>query len=127
MKEWLSAHIWFLPFVILLILSLVGIVAGWGAGKRQSQAESLVGQVVTLKAAVNNFFIDQGRFPTSVEFNDRGALGVYVNALPDKVPNTGCANNFIYREGPLGRPEFFVCMPTHIAGFSQGWNTVSLP
>lgn len=125
-----------LSFLKLSSASLAVIIAtavffgslffGIQQGKTTAQSESLYNQVRELNKGLDNFFLDQNRFPDSEEFSDANILLTYFSGLPQNQPLTSaCEQNFIYKRLELTGYQLNFCLPSNFGNYKQGWNVIT--
>lgn len=70
---------------------------GFRAGRDLAKSRLAVSQVAASMKALDYFYADQDRYPSSSEFDDRGKLGVYATLVPfPQVTSKDCPGTLAY-------------------------------
>ena len=85
--------------VLCLVLFLVFLTSFYGfrAGRDLAKSHLVVQQVAASMRALDYFYADQDRYPSSSEFGDQGRLGVYATLVPfPQVTSKDCPGTLAY-------------------------------
>lgn len=113
-------------FVGLSVLLLVLFIwLGINSGRARSQSKAIIANSASLTKALNYFYSDYDRYPSSREFNDQQIMQVYLSKYPPISFITGkCQQSYFYDSPSFDIYKFAFCLPQGYAGFKSEWNTV---
>ncbi len=110
-------------FVLSLVVFICAVVSymGFRAGQDTAKAELTQKQVAVILAGLKNFYADQDRFPTNLEFNDKDKLGVYVSVIPvTQQTSRLCPKTISYSTFNARTFVLSYCLPKAVGGETLG-------
>ena len=110
----------------VLLLLYVCLHWGWRAGQDIARTKFTVSTVYATLRALDNFYNDQSRYPSTSEFTDRNRFGVYVNNFPPHFSTDPlCPGNGSYSTQRERTFTFTFCTPRSLSPFPKGISSVS--
>ncbi len=118
---------WQVVILSLVVLFLIAAVFfGFRSGQALAQAERISQQKKQVEIALGYFYSDQGRFPSTVEFLDRGAFGLYIDSFPvPQVLSSECAKSLQYQANSSKEYSLTLCSPAAASGVLKGITKVT--
>ncbi len=99
---------------------------GFRAGQDTAKAELTQKQVSVILAGLKNFYADQDRFPTGLEFDDRDKFGAYLSLVPiTQQTSKLCTKTISYSTFNARTFVLAYCLPKAIGGEAVGTHTVT--
>lgn len=115
--------------IVALVLLTIGLL--WLAitnGQRSAQSRQTVKDAVAITKALEYFYQDQDRYPSSDEFTDQNVMRQYLNNFPPQEFNsTVCPDSFDYVNTFRSDYELRFCLPKGVQGYQTGWNSIKAP
>ncbi len=110
--------------IVAVILFLV-ISKGLSVGQQTAQAENVVKITQSLVTGLQNFYSDQDRFPSPLEFADKTIMLNYFSSFPPSdFASSACNQSFVYKRVSISNFQLNFCIPTATGKYSAGWNMV---
>ncbi len=107
--------------VILIALSLWG----WSNGVSSAKAKRVVKDAKTISQGFQEFYKDQNRYPSIVEFENNNLMRQYItNFPPQEFKTSTCPQTFDYYNVAPQTYELRFCLPKAVMGYKTGWNTI---
>lgn len=104
------------------------LVIFWGInnGKVLAQAITVEQASKSTVSALNFFYQDQSRFPSSLEFSSQNVMLNYLTVfpLPEFISQT-CSQTFVYKRMSNSTYQLSFCLPAAYSGYHKGWNTLN--
>ncbi len=107
--------------VLLLAASL-----GYGAGKISAQSFVIAQAAAETNKALQNFYSDQDRYPSAVEFENSEIMLKYLSSFPlPDFPSASCPRSFDYKRSDSQNFQLSFCLPSSSGAYDAGWNAYS--
>ena len=115
-----------LSSLIVAVILFFAITKGINTGQQVAQAESVVTTAQNLASGLQNFYSDQNRFPTVLEFSDKNVMLNYFSSFPptDFVSSV-CSQSFVYKRTAPDSFQLNFCLPVQSGQSVQGWNVIN--
>lgn len=109
----------------LAVLLIVLVLWGWSNGVSSAQSKRIIKDAQSIKQGFAEFYKDQNRYPSTVEFEDLNLMRNYItNFPPQEFVSNLCQKNFDYFNSTSDMYELRFCIPKATSGFQVGWNTL---
>jgi hypothetical protein len=115
---------------VVLGLVLLSVVLtstfGFRAGRDLAKSYLVVKQVAASMKALDYFYQDQDRYPSSAEFDDKSALGVYATLVPfPQVTSKDCPGTLAYDTFDERNFTLSYCITRELAGQAKGVHKIT--
>lgn len=111
--------------LLVVVLILLGLW-GWSNGVRAAKSKRVVKDAQAMAAGFKEFYKDQNRYPSTVEFDDNNLMRNYITNFPaQQFPSPVCSKSFDYFNPSSDTYELRFCLLKATAGFNIGWNTLT--
>lgn len=133
---------------LLTLLAILGIFWTFNNGKRAGQSRQVIKDGRAIQQALEYFYQDQNRYPSSDEFLDQNLMRQYLSDFPpqqfvsnicvadSRAPKSSSADpdsgniglvNFVYVNNFRNDYELRLCLPKGVQGHPAGWNKIIAP
>ncbi len=110
----------------IAIMTVIFLFSAWNKGKARAQSSVILKNAVAVTSALANFYSDQNRYPTTVEFTSPEAMGIYLNPFPPvQVSSKNCSGSLVYRNPSPKSYNLFICLPIGFDNYATGLNQFS--
>ena len=122
----LNNKFYLLTVLLMAVILFFAVLWGRANGQNQAQAKFVGGSVSNIKQALDNFYKDQGRFPTESEFSSRQVMINYLSTVPlPQIVSSQCTQSFIYSRPTFDSYQLKFCLPSVYGTYKSGWNSIS--
>lgn len=112
---------------IIIAVAFIFLFSAWNKGKTRAQSEAILKNAAAVTQSLTNFYADQNRYPTIVEFASPEAMGIYLNPFPPiQLSSKNCPGSLVYRNPAPKSYNLFVCLPSGSGPYATGWNQFSV-
>lgn len=109
--------------VVALLIAWFLVRGAWHNGQARAKSAATLADAVQVNAAVDYFYGDQGRYPTTLEFSAPDSFGIYLNPFPPRQLTSGeCPATLEYRNPGSGEYALYACLSKASGGVPTGWN-----
>ncbi len=110
---------------------LITLGALWLAivnARKSAQSRQIVKDSAAIAVALEYFYEDQNRYPSTDEFLDQNIMRQYAdNFPPQQFVSVNCSSNYEYVNTFRSDYELRFCLPKGVAGYQTGWNSLNAP
>ncbi len=112
-----------LAFVAVVLLLLT--VWGWSSGVRAAKSKRTLKDAQAITQGFAEFYKDQNRYPSTVEFDDNNLMRTYISNFPPQQYSTPtCPKIFDYFNPSADTYELRFCLSKSVDSYVAGWNTL---
>ena len=117
-------HVWrYITVLGVAVVLLYSLIYGYSAGGLKAQSSFAAAQAPEITKALNYFYNDFDRYPTTDEFFDQKIMATYFTAFPlVQIPGGSCSQTFAYRQLKSNAYQLGVCIAAALSGWQAGWN-----
>lgn len=113
--------------IVIAILFFSSLILGVFKGRNLARTDLFIENGQALKQVVTYFKNDTGRYPTSVEVEDKGIMLDYLTIFPlVNFPTKTCTQNYSYQSPSYSSYDLFICLPARSGDLQVGWNKIGL-
>ena len=120
-----------LKIIAIILFVLITLGAVWLAisnGRKSAQSRQIVKDAAAIAVALEYFYEDQNRYPSSDEFLDQNVMRQYAdNFPPQEFLSANCSTAFEYVNTFRSDYDLRFCLPKGVAGYRTGWNSIKAP
>lgn len=92
---------------------------------RSAKSKRTLKDAQVIAQGFDEFYKDQNRYPSTVEFEDNNLMRTYItNFPPVEYPTPVCAKTFDYFNPSSNTYELRFCLSKAVGGYNTGWNTI---
>lgn len=111
---------------VIAAVMIVFLLSAWNRGKARAQSNAILKNAAAITQGLNNFYSDQNRYPTTVEFTAPEAMGIYLNPFPPiQLSSKNCSSSLVYRNPAPKSYNLFVCLHIGSGSYGAGWTQFS--
>lgn len=115
----------YIAVIFVTAIFVLSVVAGYNSGKNKSRSEFVFNLQEQIQIGLNNFYLDQDRFPSLDEFFNQGIMLNYFSSVLSQSPQSKtCSDNFVYKKLSNGSYQLDFCLDTEVGNYYKGWNQV---
>lgn len=133
---------------LLTVLAILGILWTFNNGKQAGQSRQVIKDGRAIQQALEYFYQDQNRYPSTDEFLDQNLMRQYLSNFPpqqfvssicpapvdfskttslDSASTNTKLANFVYVNNFRNDYELRLCLPKGVQGYRAGWNKIIAP
>lgn len=123
-------------YIVFVILAIIAVLALWWAfinGQQAGQSRQVLKNGKAIQQALEYFYQDQNRYPSTDEFLDQNLMRQYLSSYPPQefvsktCPQGNGSVNYSYVNHFRNDYELRLCLPKAVQGFQAGWNKFIAP
>ncbi len=125
-----------IKYVLLVLLILIAVLAiRWAFinARYAGQSRQAIKDSRAIVQALEYFYKDQNRYPSTDEFTDLNLMRQYLSGFPPQqyvapsCPARDSGSTFGYVNSFRNDYELRVCLPKAVRGYKEGWNKITAP
>jgi type II secretory pathway pseudopilin PulG len=125
-----------IKYVVLVLLIAIAVLAmRWAFinGRYAGQSRQAIKDAHAIQQALEYFYKDQNRYPSTDEFTDQNLMRQYMSGFPPQqyfspnCPDRGNGSTFSYINNFRNDYELRICLSKGVQGYKSGWNKVTAP
>jgi hypothetical protein len=115
----------YIAVIFVTAIFVLSLIAGYNSGKNKSRSEFVFNLQEQIQIGLNNFYLDQDRFPSLDEFFNQGIMLNYFSSILSQSPKSkNCSENFVYKKLSNSSYQLDFCLDTDLNNYKKGWNQV---
>lgn len=115
---------------IVIFVTLAVLLLWWAytAGQHAGQSRQAVKDSKAILQALEYFYQDQDRYPSTDEFKNDNLMRQYLSGFPpQQYPSELCPKTFEYANSFRNDYELRICLNRGVLGYQTGWNKIKSP
>jgi type II secretory pathway pseudopilin PulG len=123
----------YICLVLLTLLAVVAIRWAFVNGQYAGQSRQALKDGRAIAQALEYFYQDQNRYPSTDEFTDQNLMRQYLSGFPPQqyvspsCPARNGGSTFGYVNNFRKDYELRICLPKAVKGYNAGWNKITAP
>ena len=112
--------------LVVAAILLLSVFSGYSKGKISAQSFAVAQTAIETSKALQNFYSDQDRYPSAVEFENSEIMLKYLSGFPlPDFPTASCTRSFDYKRSDAQNFQLSFCLPSGSGIYKAGWNSIS--
>ncbi len=125
-----------IKYVVLILLTLLAVLAiRWAFinARHAGQSRQAIKDGRAIAQALEYFYKDQNRYPSTDEFTDLNLMRQYLSGFPPQqyvspnCPARSSGSTYGYINNFRNDYELRICLPKAVQGYKAGWNKITAP
>lgn len=120
-----------IKYIALVFFVLIAGLLLWYAyssGQQAGQSRQIVKDATSIRQALEYFYQDQNRYPSTDEYKDANLMRQYLSGFPpQEFVSKTCPSTYQYVNNFRNDYELRICLPKGVLGYKTGWNKIIAP